>query len=60
MYYYGSPVLLENNLNFHFGLRYIKLSIKDATGLMAELGVSYRMAIKAVNKHKLKDEFLNN
>lgn len=59
MYYYGSPVLLENNLNFHFGLRYIKLSIDEATGLMAELGISYRMAIKGVKEYKLKDEFLN-
>jgi len=59
MYYYGSPVLLENNLNLHFGLRYIKLSINEATGLMAEFGVSYRMVIKGVNEYKLKDEFLN-
>lgn len=59
MYYYGAPVLLENNLNLHFGLRYIKLSIDEATGIMAELGVSYRMAVKGVNEYKLKDEFLN-
>lgn len=59
MYYYGAPTLLENNLNLHFGIRYLKLSIKEATGLMAELGVSYRMAIKGIKEYKLKDEFLN-
>ena len=59
MYYYGAPSLMESNLNLHFGLRYIKLSLKEATGIMAELGVSYRIAIKGINEYKLKDEFLN-
>lgn len=59
MYYYGAPTLFENNLNLHFGLRYLKFSLKEATGLMVEFGVSYRMAIKGVNKYKLKDEFLS-
>lgn len=58
IYYYGAPTLLGNNLNLHIGIRYIKLSIREATGLMAELGVSYRMVIKGVNEYKLKDEFL--
>ena len=59
LYYYGAPTLLENNLNIHLGIRYLKLSIKEATGLMAELGVSYRMAIKGINEYKFKDDFLN-
>lgn len=59
MYYYGSPSLLENNLNLHFGLRYVKFSLKEATGIMVEMGVSYRMAIKRINEYKLRDEFLN-
>lgn len=59
IYYYGAPSLLENNVNFHVGFRYMKLSIKEATGLMAEIGVSYRMAIKGVSEYKLKEEFLN-
>jgi len=59
MYYYWAPTLLENNVNFHFGIRYLKLSLKEATGLMIELGVSYRMAIKGINEYKLKNEFLN-
>lgn len=59
MYYYGAPSLLENNLNIHLGIRYIKLSLKEATGLMAELGFSYRMSLKGIKEYKLKDEFLN-
>lgn len=54
MYYYGAPTLLENNVNFHFGIRYIKLSIPEATGLMMELGIGYRMALKGVKEYKLK------
>ncbi|MBK9515617.1 MAG: hypothetical protein IPO05_18880 [Flavobacteriales bacterium] len=58
IYYYGEPTLLENNLNLHVGLRYLKFSLKEATGLMPELGISYRMTSKGVNAYKLKDEFL--
>ncbi|MBK8444928.1 MAG: hypothetical protein IPL35_16635 [Sphingobacteriales bacterium] len=53
-YYYGSPTLLEHNLNLHFGLRYIKLSLKEATGAMVELGLSYRITSKKVKEYKLK------
>jgi hypothetical protein len=59
IYYYGAPSLLENNVNIHLGIRYIKLSIKEATGVMMELGISYRMSLKGVKEYKLKDEFLN-
>jgi len=59
MYYYGAPVILENNINLHLGLRYIFLSIPEASGFMFEIGLCYRMAIKEVEKYKLKDEFLS-
>lgn len=59
MYYYGSPTLLENQINFHFGLRYLHFSLQEASGFMLELGVSYRMTIKGAKKYKLKDKFLN-
>lgn len=55
-YFYGSPTLLENNLNFHFGFRYIKLSLTEATGFMAEFGVSYRLTIRGVNEYKLRED----
>jgi hypothetical protein len=55
MYYYGSPNLFSNNLNLHLGLRYLSLSIKEASGIMAEIGVSYRMTLSGVKDYKLKD-----
>lgn len=58
MYYYGSPSILENNINFHLGLRYLFLSIPEANGAMIEVGLSYRMTMKRIKEFKLKDEFL--
>lgn len=57
IYYYGSPSLLGNNLNLSFGLRYMKYSLREASGLMAELGIGYRMGLKGIKEYKLKDEF---
>lgn len=57
MYYYGTPSILENNINLHFGLRYLFLSIPEASGIMAEVGVSYRMGLRYVKEYKLNDEF---
>ncbi len=56
-YAYGSPVLLAHHLNFHLGVRPVFLSIREATGVMLEVGVSYRMAFHMVDKYKLKDSF---
>lgn len=58
-YYYGEPSFAVNNINLHFGLRFIKLSLKEATGLMTELGVSYRLTYKGVDEYKLKDGFFD-
>ncbi len=57
IYYYGKPSLFENSLNLHFGLRYLFLSIPEASGVMTEIGISYRMTVKGVEEYKLKDEF---
>lgn len=54
VYYYGSPTLFTHNLNFHFGLRYLFLSIPEASGTMLELGVSYRMTLKNITAYELK------
>lgn len=56
MYYYGAPTLFANNLNFHFGIRYLFLSSKEASGPMMEFGISYRMSLHSVKKYKLKDK----
>lgn len=59
VYYYGSPTLINNSLNLHLGLRYVKLSLEEASGFMAEFGVSYRLSIRSVNEYKLKHSFLS-
>ena len=60
MYYYGTPSLFGNRINLHLGFRYVSLSIKQASGPMMELGISYRMVIHGVEEYKLSDEFQNN
>lgn len=56
-YYYGTPSLQENNINVHFGVRFMQFSIKEATGVMMELGVGYKLGMKGIQKYKLKDDF---
>jgi hypothetical protein len=55
MYYYGTPTIYGNNINLHFGLRYLSLSISEASGFMAELGISYRMTVNEIEEYRLKD-----
>ena len=57
MYYWGAPSLIGNNINLSLGLRYVSHSLPEASGLMIELGVGYRMALKKVTEYKLKDGF---
>lgn len=56
IYFYGAPTILENDLNIHMGIKYIKFSLKEATGLMGEIGLSYRISLKAIKHYKLKDD----
>ena len=60
MYYYAAPVLFSNYVNLHLGIRPIFLSIKEATGLMFEVGLSYQMSIHKVTSYKLKDDYFKN
>ena len=55
MYYYGAPSLFSHNLNLHFGFRYMKFSLAEASGFMVELGVGYRMSIVSVQEYRLKE-----
>ena len=45
LYAYGSPTILNHNVNLHFGLRSILLSIDQAKGGMVELGLSYTQSL---------------
>lgn len=52
--YYGSPAIIGHHLNLHGGIRHLSLGNKEASGLMFELGISYRMRLKAINSYTLK------
>jgi len=58
MYYYGAPTLFSHNVNLSVGLRYLMFDLKEASGLMLELGLAYRMAVKGIKEYKLRDEYL--
>lgn len=57
-FYYGAPSVVGNYLNLHVGLRYLGLSLPQASGLMLELGVGYRLTTFSVRDFKFKDSFL--
>lgn len=54
LYYYGSPSLLSHNLNLSFGMHYLQFSHKEASGIMAELGLAYRMTFRGIKEYRLK------
>ena len=54
VYYYGRPSIFNHYVNFHGAIRPVFFDLKEATGLMAELGVSYRLGIQAVDEYRLK------
>ena len=58
-YYYGRPTILIHHMNFHCGLRYLDFSLKEASGMMFEFGLSYRMTSQGILYYKFKDEFLS-
>ncbi len=57
-YYYGTPTIYSNYVNFHFGVRQWFLSEKEASGLMLELGLGYRLVVHGVKEYKFRKEYL--
>ncbi len=55
---YGDPTIYAHNLNFHLALRPLFLDLKEATGLMIEAGVGYRISYHYLEEHKFKDAYL--
>jgi hypothetical protein len=53
--YYGNPVLISHNLNFHAGPRVLVYNFKEANGVMLEIGISYRMGIHPIHSYRLKE-----
>lgn len=54
--YYGLPAVVSHYVNFHGGMRYLALSQKQASGLMFELGISYRMRVRNIESYIIKSK----
>ncbi|AKQ46780.1 hypothetical protein TH63_15970 [Rufibacter radiotolerans] len=53
-YYYGTPSLYHHYLNFHVALRPMFMNHRNASGTMAEAGVSYRLGVHLVDEYRIK------
>lgn len=56
-YYYGSPALYSNYMNLHLGVRHWFLSEKEASGLMLEFGLAYRLVVHGINEYQFRKEY---
>lgn len=56
-YAYGTATILAHHVNLHLGVRPVFLSLREATGGMVEVGLSYRMSYHMVDRYKLKESF---
>lgn len=55
--FYGKPSFVAHSLSFSLGMRYMFMNHRAASGLMAEVGISYRLTTKMVESYKIKDSF---
>lgn len=53
-FYYTQPSVLNHYLNLHGALRPLFLDLKEASGVMLEVGVSYRLTNHLVDEYRLK------
>lgn len=53
-HYYGDPILLNNIINLHTAIRPLFFNMQDASGIMMEVGVSYRMSLSGIKAYELK------
>ncbi|WP_026462178.1 hypothetical protein [Adhaeribacter aquaticus] len=58
MNYYGNPTLSNNYINVHCAIRPILFNLKQASGVMFELGLAYRLGLHAIKDYKIKSEVI--
>lgn len=54
--YYLRPALFSNYLAVHASIRPMIMTLKEASGIMAEIGIGYRFRLADVRVYKLKDD----
>jgi hypothetical protein len=57
IHYYGEPSIVNHYVNLHAAIRPLFFNEKAASGVMFELGLSYRMGVHMVDQYRLKPEF---
>lgn len=55
-YYYGQPALFNHYINLHAAVRPVFFNLSQASGIMLEAGISYRMGLHFVDAYQLKSE----
>ncbi|HEY4650633.1 MAG TPA: hypothetical protein VIG72_04420, partial [Pontibacter sp.] len=53
-FYYGAPAVYNHYLSLHAGVRPVFFNLKEATGVMVDVGISYRLASHFVDEYRLK------
>lgn len=55
-YYYAMPCLYSHYVNFHVAIRPVFYDLKQASGMIWEAGISYRLGWNFVDEYLLKDD----
>ena len=53
-YYYGRPAVYSHYFNVHGAVRPVFFNLKQASGIMLEAGLSYRLGCHTVDEYRLK------
>lgn len=56
-HYYGAPTIYNHYLNIHGALRPVFFDLKEATGVMVEVGLAYRMGYHFISAYRVKPDF---
>ncbi|AKD04511.1 hypothetical protein POKO110462_06955 [Pontibacter korlensis] len=53
-FFYGMPSITNHYLNVHAAVRPVIFNLKEACGVMLELGISYRLGSHLIDEYRLK------
>ena len=56
LYYYNSPYVFTQNIQFSFAIRQFFVDLPEASGTMVELGVCYDLNFRSIKSFKLKNQ----
>lgn len=56
---YGSPVITQHNLTLSGAIKYMSFGLKEASGLLLEVGLGYLLEINEVKSYEIKSHLYN-